>query len=287
MHQETELLVEAIKSLYSEPNYFKDYVFPIASAFFTSILGGAIAYLTLRSQENVQIEKEKMDATNKWTLNAEEARGTLFAIKGNYHGGLDDNPFQRLTAIPSTLFKAKPLAEDFHGLSFIVPAGEEAKEDLPKWSQIPRVRAMVSNYNYVLELWEQRNTLNEQFKARVLEEHGDKAKMMLSHDDIVQAVGQAFLVAFIDLNERVIRLTDDLILELDDFMSEFPKFAKRKIQLKRLKRYGSILVHSNNENPHILELLKKSPDPDYGVLSQIFSEPEEDIRARFSTGYEH
>lgn len=286
MHHETELLVEAVKSLKSEPNYFRDYMFPIASAFFTSILGAAIAYLTLKHQEGVQIEKEKMDATNKWALNAEEARGTLFAIKGNYHGELNDNPFQRLTAIPSILFKAKPLAEDFHGLSFIVPSGEDAKGEFPKWSQIPRVRAMVSNYNYLLELWEQRNTLNEQFKASVLERHGDHAKMMLSQEDIVQAVGQAFLVAFIDLNERVIRLTDDIILELDDFMAEFPKFAKGKVQTKRLKRYGSILVHSNNGNPNILKLLKKSPDPSFQVLSQIFNEPEENIRKRFSTGYE-
>lgn len=285
MDQETKLLVEAITSLKSEPNYFKDYVFPIASAFFTSILGAAIAYFTLRHQEGVQIEKEKMDATNKWTLNAEEARSTLFAVKGNYHGKLNENPFQRITAIPSILFNAQPLTEDFQGLSFIVPVGSDTEDEIPKWSQIPRVRAMVSNYNYLLELWEQRNTFNEQFKARVFEVHGDNARMALSKDDIIHAVGQAFLTTFADLNERVIRLTDDIILELDNFLMEFPKYAKSKIQTKRLKRYGSILMHSNNENPFIHKLLEKSPDPDFKTLSGIAGEPEEVIRQRHATGY--
>lgn len=144
---------------------------------------------------------------------------------------------------------------------------------------------MVSNYNYLLELWEQRNTLNEQFKSRVFEVHGDNARMALPKDKIIQAVGQAFLATFTDLNERVIRLTDDIILELDNFLMEFPKYAKSKIQIKRLKRYGSILMHSNNENPFILELLKKSPDPDFQILSEIIGEPEEAIRQRHATGY--
>jgi hypothetical protein len=287
MQQETELLVAAIKSLQSEPNYFKDYAFPIASAFFTSILGAAIAYFTLKHQEGLQIEKEKMDVTNKWTLNAEQAIANLFAIKANYHGELSGDPFQRLTAVPSVLFKEKPLSADIHGLSFIVPSSESAKGDTHKWSDILKVSALLSNYNNLLQQWEHRNMLNEQFKSSLFEKYKDKDRMILTPDEIGQAISHAYLVALIDINERTIGLTDDIILELDDFVTNFPEFAKLKIQVKRLKRYGSIHIHSNNGNPHIQQMLKKSPGPDFQILEQIFGEPEENIRKRFTTGYEH
>lgn len=127
--------------------------------------------------------------------------------------------------------------------------------------------------------------LNEQFKSSILEKHGSNAVMMLSSEEMVQTVGHAFMVAFIDLNERLIRLTDDIILEIEDFLMEFPKFAKGKIQIKRLKRYGSIFVYSNNGNPHIIQLLERSPDPDFELLSQVFGEPEEVIRKKFDTGH--
>lgn len=56
MHNETELIVNAIESLRQEGSIFKDYIFPIASAFFTS---AGIAYKSFRYQDDIKIEKEK------------------------------------------------------------------------------------------------------------------------------------------------------------------------------------------------------------------------------------
>lgn len=219
MHEETELLVKAIEGLKQDPNYIKDYIFPIASALFISILGAGIAFFTLRHQEEVQFEKEKMNKANKWTLKIEEARASLIAIKSNYSGQLHSDPFQRISAIPTILFHAQPIAEDYQDLSFIVPKEGQASE---KWSQITLIRAMVSNYNYILKLWEQRNDLNQAFKEKLLQAHGNNAHMTLSINDVIQAAGRADVVILIDLNERVIKLTDDLIRETDDFLSKFP-----------------------------------------------------------------
>ena len=285
MHEETALLVKAIEGLQQEPNHFKDYVFPVASALFTSLLGAGIAYLTLRHQEGIQIEKDKLETTNKWTFQVEEARATLIAIKGNYHGQLSDVPLQRLGAIPSILFHAEPIAENYQNLSFIVPSNDEI-EKLPKWSQIPRIRAMISNYNYLLKLWQQRNEMNEQFKNKILQSQGNKAYANLSLADVIAACGQAQVVVLVDLNERVIRLTDDLIKELDSFLSEFPAYAKTKIQAKRLKRYGSIVTYSNNENEKLLEILECSPEADFKPLEGLFGESADEIKKRHSTGYE-
>lgn len=283
MHEETELLVKAIEGLKQEPNYLKDYIFPIASALFISVLGAGIAFFTLRHQEEVQFEKEKMNNANKWTLKIEEARASLISIKSNYSGQLDSDPFRRISKIPTILFHAQPIIEDYQDLSFIVPKEGEESE---KWSQITQIRGMVSNYNYILKLWEQRNDLNEVFKEKLLQAHGNNAHMTLSLNDVIQAVGRADVVILIDLNERVIKLTDDLIRESDDFLNKFPKYAKSKIEYKRLKKYGSILTFSNNDNKKLLELIERSPEVDFTPVEDLFGSTAEEINKRHETGYE-
>jgi hypothetical protein len=283
VHEETELLVNAIEALKQEPNYIKDYIFPIASALFTSVLGAGIAFFTLRHQEEVQFEKDKMNNANKWTLKIEEARASLIAIKGNYNGQLLSDPFQRISAIPTILFHAQPIAEDYQDLSFIVPKKDEEPE---KWSQITQVRAMVSNYNYILKLWEQRNDINQAFKEKLLQAHGNNAHMTLSINDVIHAVGRADVVILIDLNERVIKLTDDLIRETDDFLSKFPKYAKSKIKHKRLKKYGSVLTYSNNDNKKLLEIIERSPEVDFSTVEDLFGSTSDEIKKRHETGYE-
>lgn len=286
MHQETQLIVSAIESLQQESNFFKDYLFPIASAFFSSILGGVIAYYILNRQEYVQIEKDKMNASNKWTLDIEQARSNLIAIKDNYNGELTDIPLQRVGAIRSILFHAQSIPENFRDLSFIVPKGNKSKTDLPKWSQIPRIRAMISNYNYLLKLWDQRNERNQSFKKIILASIGNKAYAKLTLQEVENAIGKANLVILIDLTERCITLTDDIIVELDSFLSDFPAFAKTKVDTKRLKKYGTIITYSNNGNKALLKLIKKSPTVDYSSVEYLFGETDEVIKKKHKTGYE-
>lgn len=285
MQPDIEPLIQAIESLQQESNIFKDYIFPIASAFFASLMGAAIAYLVLKHQEGISIEKNKMDATNKWSFLAEEARATLLSIKGNYHGNLTDIPAQRMSAIPSILFHATPILERYEQLSFIVP---KAGAGSPKWSQILRIRAMVHNYNYILELWEQRNKIERLLKERVMQKYStsDNGYINIGYNELIECVGPVDLSVVIDITERVIKLTDDLLIELDDFLLEFPKYAETLINTKKLKKYGSIFKHSNDNNEIIGDLLKKSPDANYDSVQNLFGEPSENIKARYRTGYE-
>lgn len=283
MHEEAELLVKAIEGLKQEPSYIKDYIFPVASALFTSVLGAGIAFFILRHQEEMQFEKDKMNHANKWTLKIEQARASLIAIKGNYNGQLLSDPFQRISAISTILFHAQPIAEDYQDLSFIVPKKGQEPE---KWSQITQVRAMTSNYNYLLKLWEQRNDINQAFKEKLLQAHGSNAHMTLSINDVIQAVGRADVVILIDLTERVIKLTDDLIRETDDFLSKFPEYAKSKIKYKRLKKYGSVLTYSNNDNKKLLELIERSPEVDFSSVEDLFGSISDEIKKSYENGYE-
>jgi hypothetical protein len=285
VHIETAQVVQAIESLQQEPNIFKDYIFPIASAFFISMLGAGIAYFSLRSQEKIQIEKEKMNNTNKWMFLLEEAQATLIAIKGNYYNKLSDNPIQRISAIPSILFNAQPINEKLESLSFIVKK-ENADVDPEKWSQIFRIRSMVNNYNYLIDLWNQRNEIERPMKEKLMAQFSNQAYINISEQEAIEAIGPAKTVLLIDLTERLVRLTDDILIEINDFLINFPIYAKSRINNKRLKRFGSVITYSNNGNELLLAMLAKTTKPDFSSVEILFGETSEEIEQKMKTGYE-
>lgn len=287
MDPSIEKLISAIESLKQESNYFKDYLFPIVSALFTSLLGAAIAYFTIRRQENIQIEKDKMNAVNKWTLAAEQARSKLFSIKCNYHGKLTSHPFQRVLAIPNIIYQANQIEERYDDLSFIVPKAEtKQKGQWPKWSQINRISAMIGNYNHILMLWGKRNDLIQEIKDETLKKYPGKSFYDIDLKGVQEIMSPPKAVILIDLTERLIKLTDDILIELDDFLSKFPKYVKTKIDVKRLKKFGTILEYSNDGNDKLLSLLEQMPEPDYSIVEQLFGQPAEAIKKRHETGYE-
>jgi len=286
VHQETELLVSAIESLKQEPNLFKDYIFPIASAFFTSILGAFIAYLVLNRQENLSLEKEKLSAANKWTLDIERAKSSLISIKSNYHKELNSHPLQRLASIPSIIFKPEPIVENYQDLAFIVPSIEDAASTDDKWSQISRINCMVNNYNSLIHMWKKRNEVNEAFKQSILNTYGNNAFVDISLKDAEAAFGSAGLVPLIDITERCIKLTDQIIIELNDFLEHFPKFAKTKINLKRLKNYGKLIIYSSNDNKLLLDIIKPEVEVDFASVVHLYGESIQVIKKRHTTGYD-
>ena len=81
MDANIKILADAIESLRPTSNIFKDYLFPIGSAFFSSLLGAFIAYIFFKYQERISIEKDKINTANKWILIAEGALTNLIAIK--------------------------------------------------------------------------------------------------------------------------------------------------------------------------------------------------------------
>jgi len=148
------------------------------------------------------------------------------------------------------------------------------------------IRTMIGNYNQTLSMWKHRNILNEEFKQKLTDTRDDIIIHGFSIDHALGAVGQPFLIKFIDLTERLVKLTDDLVVELDDFLENFPKYAKTMIRVKQLNNYGTVLTYSNNNNKALLDMLIKSPEADFSELESLFGERNEDIKKRHQTGYE-
>jgi len=286
MSEETELLVHAIKSLRQDDNLFKDYIFPIVSGFFSALLGAGVAYFTLKYQEDIQIEKEKMDVANKWTLISENALASLLAIKTNYENELNDNPIQRALKVPTVLHNAKPINEEVLDLIFLVPKADDKRAQDLKWRGLPRIRSMVSNYNFLLDVWEKRNSIDRPIKVKLHQDYSDVAFVEVTKEQIIESVGIHKLIELVDLTQRVIKSTDELILEFHDFISEFPDIAKNIINTKKIKKYGSIITYSSEGNPKLIEKLEKVPEVNYEILAELFGINVDEVKNSYSTGYE-
>ena len=135
-------------------------------------------------------------------------------------------------------------------------------------------------------MWDKRNELNEAFKQSILKTYGNNGLVNITPQSAETAFGSASLVALIDITERCIKLTDHIIIELNDFLENFPKFAKTKIKLKRLKNFGKLIRYSNNDNSFLVELIKPEVKVDFSSVKDLFDETVQDLEKRHTTGYE-
>ena len=258
----------------------------IAAALFTSILGGTIAFLTLKYQENLQIEKDKLDTVNKWTLIAEEALASLISLKHNYLGKLDDNPINRALKVPSIIHTTKEIHEDVVNLAFIVPKLNDLASQNIKWRKITLIRAMLKNYNFLIGVWNKRNEVDRPIKVALKERHPELSDIGVSKQEVIDCIGEIKLNELIDLTENVVNYTDALIIELHDFVVNFPIVVKPFIKTKKLKRYGEVLTYSDVQTPALIKSLPKESEVNYNSLAEIFGEDAVKLKLDYSTGYE-
>lgn len=285
MEEDVKNIVEAIVSLRQKSNVFKDYMFPIVSSFFSALLGAGVAFITVRHQENIQLEKHKMIMANKWIILVQNAFATLITLKTNYYQGLSKNTFHRAITVPAIRYIRKPIQEEVSGLSFIVPKEDVSDLVDTKWRQLPRIHAMIENYNFILDIWDERNKIVTPIKEKIMEDYATKAFVDVNQDLVIQSVGTIKYSGLVEITERCIKLTDDLIIELYDFLQNFPEIAKSLIQTKTLKRYGTVLTYVIEENSTASEILVRMPEVDYEALSELFGKPADEIRSDFHNGY--
>ena len=59
-------------------------------------------------------------------------------------------------------------------------------------------------------------------------------------EDMVRPVGHAKIAQLVDLNEKVLSLTDDLLADFMKLMMELPKISEQLISKKIMGQYGQV-----------------------------------------------
>ncbi len=273
MSQE-QLIAEAILQLKNEPNIFKDYLFPIAIAFFSASIGGLVGYSIYLRQEKVALEKYKLDMANKWLVMSYQIFQQLIGFKTTYNHRINQNPIERVLTLPTILREDRKYSFDYYELAFIAIGNESSKYNL---GNLPTI---FDNYINLLVILKKRDELNENFKKNLFQKM-DIEISEISENFILKNTHQKDLSALIDLTEIFLQLTDELIIELYNFLEIFPNEARKKIKLKNLENYGGILNFNLKANSKINNFLIKVPNPDYKKISQISGKSLEETMARY------
>lgn len=286
MHEETNLIVGAIQSLKQESDPVKDYKFPVFTAFFSSLLGAFVAYFTIYHQEKVKTEKEKVKIINDWVLLAEGAMQSLIAIKQNYHEKLTTHPFQRTLSTRAFIHDTKKIDKNISELTFILPKKDDKEALKEKWRQLPRIRAMIDNYNFVIELWNKRSEIGRPIIEKIIKDHANLAHGEFTEQQIFSSVEPADFIALIDLTEKAINFTDKFIIEFNDFIAEFPRVGKSLLSKKTIDKFGPIATYNVSDNPVLLNIIKETTKVDKEILAPLFGLSIEELEREFVTGYE-
>lgn len=274
----------SIKALESDTTPFQTYGFPIITIVVSVFLSAGIAYTVSQRKELAKVERTKLDTINKWLLLASQAQAELFAIKQNYARKLTSNPIQRIAECmnPQVGHNAT-LDYDISTLTFLVHG---TQEDVikDKWRQPYRIASMVQNFESVIHIWRQCGE-RKLLMAEAIKASGNIPNLNeLTYTDIIQILGKLELAASSSLLEMAIKLTDELIVELADFLDRFPTTVRPLLNKRLIKNYGGVITHM--PSPSAAQLIDKVPEVDWNIMSYLFEEPVEVVKARFETGYE-
>lgn len=245
-HDDIQLLIKAIESLKPEDNLIKDYIYPIALAFLSAIMGSLFGYYVVLKREQVEAEKEKIDSTNKLLLEAIDCFHDLEAIKGNYLGKLTDQPAQRLACVPPILMHHRPSNPEFAGMFYLVKDASKVinnrtfQETQDNFANIPRIKLIFGNYNTVLKMWKTRNELVLPVFEAIVADNSATGVAYVNFDDMLRSASHVKIAKLIDLNEKVLSLTDDLLADFMKLMMELPKISEQLISKKVMEKYGKV-----------------------------------------------
>lgn len=273
-------IVMAIESLQSNP--VKDYIMPMGGVFVSGLLGMGVAYYSVNRQEKTKLELLKVDTINETLLLAQDMRARLISIKQNYAQSLDADPISRMLAIPPIVLSEHGVHMHLSRLSFMVPCNKQNK--VTRWESIDYVATIFSNYNFLLELWKKRNEIIIGLQPQLTH----LFRVGLNYSALVEAVGEATIMQILDLTERVVVMTDDILIEISCFLIGFGKIAKSHIDqnvTRNLSKIIQVTLPNIHTYPLAVEMLSRVPELDFNAASQLHQIPIDVLKERYKPLY--
>lgn len=183
-----------------------------------------------RHKENQLVVRENLnrEAINELILTVNTCYTTLAAVRENYSQLLTPNLDERMFQVP--VIKGVSLEpvdmKVLTKLFFLVPPkGEEGKN----WSQLTDIEMMLSNYNTLARLWEERNIIREGVQEAFLANgvpHGFPEAELYKY---LEPQTRQKLMSF---TERVVSLSRELYVDLGDFLAEFQHAYEPRLNRK-------------------------------------------------------
>ncbi|WP_194432882.1 hypothetical protein [Klebsiella pneumoniae] len=159
----------------------------------------------------------------------------------------------------------------------------EAGNFYETWNNLPRINAMLGNFQYLYDLVNHRNDVLSQLREFYQ----------------INALGQSFLDpnsltadqfkvlrTAIDLTEGVVCMVEGLLKEYYSCLKNLPNAAKLSINEKLTKHHVEILTYTN-PSPQFRDSFSPVPNVDISELARLLGTTEDVARSSFITGYEN
>lgn len=284
MSNDALMIASAILNLQQESSIFKDYIFPIVTTSGSVFLGYLVAINTFTRQEIIKLEIERVNNFNKFLIAIDSGMQTLIAVKNTYKGRINTDPLERALTIPkiNCFFSPTP---DVTLVVFLANANKYIANTnfYETWNNLPRVNAMLGNFQYLHDKINHRNSVLSQ-----LTEFYQFNAQGQSFLDLTSLTPEQFKVlkTAIDLTEGVVCMVEGLLKEYYSCLKHMPNAAKLSINEKLTKKHVEIFTYSN-PSPQFRDSFSPVPRVDISELASLLGVTEDVARASFITGYEN
>ncbi|MGX5864287.1 hypothetical protein ACWKSU_17705 [Enterobacter cloacae] len=261
-------------------NYWKDYVMPIIVVALSSLTAYLIAIKGFQFQEQYKNEKNKADNLNALILQMQSMHTSLIGIKQNYHKDLTSHPIQRALNLPLIPLKIEPVSFKLSDLAQLLYA-KGADLDKSPWMNINSYLVTSSNYNMFIDMLALRNQLDDEVKrqlAPLLLHSSDDGEIKIS--DVFETIENVLLMRYLDLTENFVMMVDDLLITINDFLTNFPSQANKLIKKKFLKGYIFINSYENDSDTY-KELVTRCKKVDLNLMAEVMKFDKEQAKKKY------
>lgn len=283
MSNDALMIASSILSLQQEASDFRNYIFPVLTTLVSVLLGYLVANNSFTKQEITKSEIERVNDFNKFLVTIDSGMQTLISVKNTYRNRLNSAPIERALSIP-TIDCYFPQTPDVTLVIFLAKANEysDSSNFYDTWNNLPRVNAMLGNFQYLRDKIKYRNLvlaqLREFYKLNVQGQSFINPASLTSEQIKV-------LKTVVDLTEGVVCLVEGLLKEYYSCLRNIPNAAKLAINEKLTKKHVEILTYSN-PSPQFKEAFEPIPEVNISQLALLLGTTEEVVRKSYITGYE-
>lgn len=283
MSNEALMIASAILNLQQESSNFKDYIYPILTTSGSVFLGYLVANNAFTKQEIIKSEIDRVNDFNKFLTAIDSGMQSIIAVKNIYRNRLNSSPIDRALNIPEINCYFAP-TPDVSLVIFLAKANEysESRNFYDTWNNLPRINAMLGNFQYLHDKINHRNEVLTQL--REFYQLDDQGRSVLDPNSLT--VDQfKVLKKVVDLTEGVVCMVEGLLKEYYSCLKNIPNAAKLSINEKLTRKHVEILTYSN-PSPQFRNAFEPVPKVDISELALLFGITEEAAIELFITGYE-
>lgn len=249
--------------------------------FLSTFLALCSAIAVFYWQERYKIYRQNLSVANKWTVACLEMISSLARYKRVYVQTVNSSadPIRRLLQIPQIHGELSEYRFEVSELIFLV----DKEQDKNHWDKLSRIHAIFDNFRLVKNLWQRHSTNWEEIRECALRRNGTVDAGIIDLKFLESILPPEKIVSHVLVCELAMKLTDDLLLECSEFITNFPPLVSRRLKRKKYFKLGKLLYVKLHSRYKVM--LEPILPPDLASIQAYGGLSKEFVEARLTTVY--